>query len=101
MQLRFEWEIPGLELDEAFVQDLAAAAKLETAVRLFAERRISSGYAAGLLGISRIAFLDIVRERHVPLFEFREGELQNELDSLTAAVWLRNDTISLCPTALL
>ena len=90
MRLKLEWEIPGQQPDEIFLEELAVAVKLETAVRLFAQRRISSGYAAVLLGIPRIVFLDIVRERQVPLFEFGDGELQSEVDSLAAAI---SDTV--------
>lgn len=48
------------------------------ALSSFTEGRISSGKAAGLLNISRVAFLDLLRARGVAYVNFSVEELQDE-----------------------
>jgi predicted HTH domain antitoxin len=76
--LKFEWDLPAAALDPSFEAELVRAVKQETALRLFADGRISSGFGAELLGISRLAFIDLLRERRIPLFSYGEGELEQE-----------------------
>lgn len=81
--VRVEWELPAdVELDEPFRAELQLAVQREVAVRLFAEGKISSGYGAHLLGISRWAFIDLLRERRIPLFQYGPGELEEELATI-------------------
>ena len=46
---------------------------------LFTEGHISSGKAAKLLGITRIAFLTLLRKRGIAYIDFNEEELPEEL----------------------
>lgn len=46
---------------------------------LFVEERISSGKAASLLGISRIAFLKLLHERKIVYIDYSQEELAEEL----------------------
>ena len=46
---------------------------------LFTEGHISSGKAAKLLGITRIAFLTLLRKRGIAYIDFNEEELAEEL----------------------
>jgi predicted HTH domain antitoxin len=46
---------------------------------LFTESKISSGKAARLLGISRVNFLDLLRERGISYINFSEEELEEEI----------------------
>ncbi len=48
---------------------------------LFREGRISSGKGAELLGVSRLAFLELLAERKIPFFNYSEEELQGELEA--------------------
>lgn len=45
----------------------------------FTEAKISSGKAARLLGISRVDFLDLLRERGISYINFSEEELKEEI----------------------
>ena len=66
MKLEIELDVPEDGVDEALRRDLARAAKEHAVLQLFAERRISSGLAARMLGIGRIQFLDLLKQRGVP-----------------------------------
>jgi len=79
--LHLDWDLPDGALTEPFRTELVEAVKREVAVRLFADGRITSGYGAAMLGISRLEFIDLLKERRVPLFTYQEGELQQELEA--------------------
>ena len=78
-KLHLDWELPDGALEEPFRTDLVEAIRREAALRLFAGAKISSGYGAQMLGISRWEFIDLLRERGIPLFSYGEGELNLEL----------------------
>ncbi len=48
---------------------------------LFTEGRVSSGKAAKLLGISRVAFLDVLRARGIAYVNYTPDELAEEFES--------------------
>lgn len=48
------------------------------AIALFSEGRISSGKAAQVLGISRVAFLDLLQKRGVAYIAYTDDELAEE-----------------------
>jgi predicted HTH domain antitoxin len=48
---------------------------------LFTEGRISSGKAAKLLHIGRIAFLDLLRQRGVAYLDYSTDDLSDEFES--------------------
>lgn len=77
--LRLEWELPDGALEEPFRTDLVHAVRREVVLRLFADGKISSGYGAKMLGVSRWDFIELLRERQIPLFSYQEGELEAEL----------------------
>jgi len=76
--LHFDWNLPEGTLREPFAQDLVDTIKREATLRLFAEGKISSGYAAKMLGMPRQAFLDLAGERHIPLTTYGPGDLAAE-----------------------
>jgi predicted HTH domain antitoxin len=47
-------------------------------VKWYDEGRISSGHAAGLLGISRADFLDLLSRHQVSPFQYSAAELKEE-----------------------
>ena len=49
---------------------------------LFTEGRVSSGKAASLLGISRIAFLDLLRDRGIAYVSYTPEELAEEISAV-------------------
>ena len=65
-KLQLEWELPEDALQEPFRADLVDAVKREVTSRLFAEGKISSGYGATMLGISRWDFIELLRESEPP-----------------------------------
>ncbi len=52
------------------------------ALSLFTEGRISSGKAAELLGISRVAFPDLLNDRGIAYFDLTEEEWAEEVATL-------------------
>lgn len=79
VRLHLDWELPDGALEEPFRTDLVEAIRREAALRLFAGGKISSGYGAQMIGISRLEFIDLLRERAIPPFSYAEGELEREL----------------------
>jgi predicted HTH domain antitoxin len=80
--LRLEWELPEGALEEPFRTDLVQAVRREVALRLFADGKISSGYGARMLGISRWEFIQLLGERQIPIISYEEGELEQEIATL-------------------
>ena len=76
-QLHIVLDLPG-EPDEAFRAELAATVKTEAALRLFETGKLSSTYAAHMLGMSRMEFLDLLSERKIPLVSYAEGEIEEQ-----------------------
>lgn len=60
---------------------------VETAVlRLFGERRISSAKAARDLGLTRIAFMELTRQRNVPHYDYTAEDLAEDLADMDATM---------------
>jgi len=53
---------------------------LALAVRLFQQAEISLGKAARLAGLDRQVFMAELSRRGIPITDFSEGELENELE---------------------
>jgi predicted HTH domain antitoxin len=82
-KLRFEWDIPETLFDEAFLEEaFLEQVKQDAAVRLFTQGRVSSGYAASLLGITRRDFLELLQHRGIPFARYTEEEWEAEQQSL-------------------
>lgn len=62
------------------VRHLAELAYIE----LFRQRRVSSGWAAEKLGISKEDFLELLYAHDVPYFDMSEDELRQEVEAATA-----------------
>jgi predicted HTH domain antitoxin len=82
--VKIEVEIPAFEgaLDpaarERLQKDLLEAAVL----RLFGERRISAVEEREQLGLTRIAFMDLTRQRGVPMHDYTFEDWQEDQKSL-------------------
>ncbi len=77
MKLTFELEVPDGAVDDATEAKLVRAAREQTVLELYAEQRITTGEAAELLGLTRIQFLDLLRQRGVPFtVELDEEDFQ-------------------------
>ena len=57
-------------IDQTFEEELLKGFREETAPRLFKESKVSYGFAARLVGISRLDFLRLLQKRGVPFVEY-------------------------------
>ena len=81
--LRFECEVPDAVFDDAFPEDLfVEALKEEAIIKLFRAERLSSGYAAKLLGMTRRDFFDRLEQYGVALATYGANDLTTDLDTL-------------------
>ncbi len=55
-------------------------ARLLLAVKLYEVSKISLGQAAKLAEFSRRAFMDVLGQYHVPVFDYAPEELQDEIE---------------------
>jgi predicted HTH domain antitoxin len=66
--LHFDREVPDEVLDEPFRSELVATVKRETVLQLFAEGKISPGYGAKMLGMTRCSFQELFGLPQDPLY---------------------------------
>jgi predicted HTH domain antitoxin len=69
-----EYGLDQREIDDSVTQALA--------MKLFETGRITSGVAARLLGINRLAFLDMLHRQGIPYFDYTREELEQERAAL-------------------
>ena len=75
-------DVPNHYLDamhrtpEGFAQE----AKLAMAVKLFEMKLLSSGMAANLVGLDRVAFLSDLQRFGVPMIDMDEDELASDIN---------------------
>lgn len=81
---KIEVPLPEGVLDElgGLDADLPARAREAIVLHLFQTGRMSAGYAAESLGIGRLDFYELLRERGVPLLDYREGDVGRDADEL-------------------
>lgn len=60
MKLEIELEVPDGVFDKVAEAELIRSVKAQTALRLYADERITTGEAAEMLGLTRIQFLDLL-----------------------------------------
>lgn len=61
--------------------EAAACLKRLALIDLFRQGRVSSGYAAETLGVSRSQFIDLLAEHGVPYIDLSAEELQQDLEA--------------------
>lgn len=66
-------------LDQSEIDDSVSKA---LALKLFESGRITSAAAARLLGMNRLAFLDLLHQRGIPYLDYSREELEKELQVL-------------------
>jgi len=82
--VKIEVEIPVSEgtldagAEERLRKDLLEAAVL----RLFDERKITAVEAQGQLGLTRIAFMELARQRGVPMYDYTFEDWQEDKKDL-------------------
>jgi predicted HTH domain antitoxin len=92
--LRFEWEIPDTVFDDQFPEeDFLTQLKVDAVCKLFTAGRLSSGYAASLLGITRRAFFDLLQQHHLPVVRYTEEDFAEDLQTLRTLGASHQDTL--------
>jgi len=82
-KLQFEWDVPDQLFDDQFPEEVFLdQVKQDAVVRLFQQGRISSGYAASLLGMKRRDFLELLQGLGLPFAQYTEEEWKREQQSL-------------------
>lgn len=74
MKLAFELGVPDGAVDSDAQAKLVRSVKEQTALKLYAGDRVTTGEAAAMLGLTRIQFLDLLRHTGA---DFR-AELEEE-----------------------
>jgi predicted HTH domain antitoxin len=82
--VKIELDLPISEgaLDDGAKDRLRHDAREAAVLRLFAERRISSVTAARELGLTRIQFMELARQRGVPYYDYTADNLADDLADL-------------------
>jgi len=65
MKLEIELDVPDGAVDKGAEAELIRSVKEQTALKLYSDERITTGEAAGMLGSTRIQFLDLLRRTGV------------------------------------
>jgi predicted HTH domain antitoxin len=65
MKLEIELEIPDGAVDKCSEAELIRSVKEQTALNLYSDDRVTTGEAAGMLGLTRIQFLDLLQRSGV------------------------------------
>jgi len=59
--------------------DLGREVRLLAAIAYFREKKLSLGKAAQLAGLNRLAFMDVLSQKGVVIFDYDESVLKSEL----------------------
>ncbi len=79
MQLRISYPDTFPDALQQTPQQFEHEAKMAMAVKLFELKRLSSGMAASLAGMDRVAFLLKLHHYAVPMIDLKEEELLAEM----------------------
>ncbi|MGC9399423.1 MAG: UPF0175 family protein [Anaerolineae bacterium] len=66
--------------------ELEAEVRLRAALKMFELGKLSSGKAAELAGLSRVAFLEACGRYHVSIFNYADEDVESEMQSDLDAV---------------
>jgi predicted HTH domain antitoxin len=64
--------------------DLGRNIRLMAAIAYFQEKKLSLGKAAQLAGMNRLAFMDVLAERGIVVFDYDESMVASELEGVAA-----------------
>lgn len=62
--------------------DLGQSIRLLAAITYFQEKKLSLGKAAQLAGVNRLAFMDVLSQRGIVIFDYDESMLASELKGI-------------------
>jgi predicted HTH domain antitoxin len=81
LQLQIDYPETLPDALQKSTQEFEEEAKWAMAVKLFEMKRISSGMAAGLVGVDRVSFLLKLTDYEVPMIDLSEEELLSDLQN--------------------
>lgn len=82
-KLRFEWDVPDELFDERFrEEEFLTQLKEEAVIKLFTAGRLSSSYAASLLGMTRRDFLELLQKQGLPFVRYTEADVAKDLETI-------------------
>ena len=79
MKLEIEVDVPPGAADMA---QLTEHLRKEAILALFADRKIPAGKAARDLGLSRIAFMELLKQRRIPCAEYTADDWEADAKSI-------------------
>ena len=82
MKLEIDVDLPREILDQIPSAELGRLCETEIVLRLYSERKLAAAEAARLLSLTRIRFLDLLRERGVGFLVDLDDEDSRQLDAL-------------------
>ena len=91
IELTMPDEFEGTPFEKEYLATAQQVIKEQTVLRLYKERKISTGRGARMLGISNYDFLQFLGQHQVSIFRYDDGELDNDLE---AAMSARATTVS-------
>ena len=65
------------------IRDLFQAMRTLTAITYFQDKKLSLGKAAELAGVNRLAFMDLLAQRGIVVFDYDESVVESELRTLS------------------
>ena len=77
--LEFPVEFPEEELEDV---DLINQGKEAIVLGLFQKGRVSSGYAADLLGLSLVDFMELLKRKAIPFAHYTNKDLKKDVEGL-------------------
>lgn len=83
-RIHLEMELPEGLVDKTFEAELLKEFKEETALRLFKEGKVSSGFAARLMEVSRLEFLSLLQKKGIPFVDYTLEDFRNDRDAMRA-----------------
>lgn len=84
MKLQIDLDIPYDLIDAELQDHFAATCKEEAVLRLFADRKIPSAVATRLLGLTRIQFMELTRQRGIAYIVYTAEDFADDLKDLAA-----------------
>lgn len=71
--------------------ELGQHMRLLAAIAYFQYKKLSLGKAAQLAGVNRLAFMDILSDKGIVLFDYDESMLDSEVDGMAQLIATGND----------
>ena len=85
IELTIPDELVGTPFEQEFLDTAQQVINEQTVLRLYRERKISTGRGARMLGLSNHDFLQFLGMHQVSIFRYEEGELEADFKAALSA----------------